>query len=49
MEVLRDLAHQAVWTCPKSSRSSRERQAAAEAESERERMLRVMDAATSFF
>jgi len=49
MEVLRDLAHQAGVDLPEVKQSPAERQAAAEAESERERMLRVMDAATSFF
>ena len=49
MEVLRDLARQAGVDLPEAKQSPAERQAAAEAESERERMLRVMDAATSFF
>ena len=49
MEVLRELAHQAGVDLPEAKQSPAERQAAAEAESERERMLRVMDAATSFF
>ena len=49
MEVLRDLASQAGVDLPEVKQSPAERQAAAEAESERERMLRVMDAATSFF
>jgi DNA primase len=49
MEVLRDLAGQAGVDLPEVKQSPAERQAAAEAESERERMLRVMDAATSFF
>ncbi len=49
MEVLRDLARQAGVDLPEVKQSPAERQAAAEAESERERMLRVMDAATSFF
>jgi DNA primase (bacterial type) len=49
MEVLRDLARQAGVDLPEVKQSPAERQAAVEAESERERMLRVMDAATSFF
>ncbi len=49
MEVLRDLASQAGVDLPEVKQSPAERQAAAEAESERERMLRVMEAATSFF
>ena len=49
MEVLRELARQAGVDLPEVKQSPAERQAAAEAESERERMLRVMDAATSFF
>ena len=49
MEVLRDLARQAGVDLPEVKQSPAERQAAAEAESERERMLRVMDAATGFF
>lgn len=49
MEVLRELAHQAGVDLPEIKQSAAERQAAAEADSERERMLRVMDAATSFF
>jgi DNA primase len=49
MEVLRELARQAGVDLPEAKQSPAERQAAAEAESERERMLRVMDAATSFF
>ena len=49
MEVLRDLARQAGMDLPEAKQSPAERQAAAEAESERERMLRVMEAATSFF
>ena len=49
MEVLRELAQQAGVDLPEVKQSPAERQAAAEAESERERMLRVMDVATSFF
>ena len=49
MEVLRDLARQAGVDLPEVKQSPAERQAAAEAESERERMLRVMDAAAGFF
>ena len=49
MEVLRELARQAGVDLPEVKQSPAERQAAAEAESERERMLRVMDVATSFF
>ena len=49
MEVLRELSRQAGVDLPEAKQSPAERQAAAEAESERERMLRVMDAATSFF
>jgi DNA primase len=49
IEVLRDLARQAGVDLPEAKQSPAERQAASEAESERERMLRVMDAATSFF
>jgi DNA primase len=49
MEVLRDLAREAGLDLPEFKQSPAERKAAAEAESERERMLRAMDAATSFF
>ena len=49
MEVLRDLAREAGVDLPESKQSPAERMAAAEAESERERMLRAMAAATSFF
>jgi DNA primase len=49
MEVLRDLARDAGVDMPESKQSPAERMAAAEAESERERMLRAMEAATSFF
>jgi DNA primase len=49
MEVLRDLAREAGVDLPEAKQSQAERMAAAEAESERERMLRAMEAATSFF
>jgi len=49
MEVLRDLAREAGVDLPEIKQTPMERKAAAEAESERERMLRAMDAATSFF
>lgn len=49
MEVIRDLAQQAGVDLPERSMSPAERKAQAEAESERERMLRTMDLATTFF
>jgi DNA primase len=49
MEVLRDLSQQAGVELPEKPLSPAERQAMAQAESERERMLRTMEVATSFF
>ena len=49
MEVLRDLARETGVDLPEFKQSPAERQAAAEAESERERMLRTVEAATSYF
>lgn len=49
IEVLRDLARQAGVDIPEQSLTPGERKAAAEAESDRERMLRAMETATSFF
>ncbi len=49
LEVVRDLAREAGVDLPESQQSPAERMAAAEAQSERERMLRAMEAATSFF
>jgi DNA primase len=49
MEVLRDLAQQAGVELPERPQSPAERKAAADAESERERMLRTMEMATTFF
>jgi DNA primase len=49
MDVLRDLAGQAGVDLPEATQTPAERKAALEAESERERMLRVMEVATSFY
>jgi DNA primase len=49
MEVLRDLSQQAGVELPEKPLSPAERNAIAQAESERERMLRTMEIATSFF
>jgi DNA primase len=49
MEVLRDLAQQSGVELPEKQMSPAERRALADAESEKERMLRTMELATSFF
>ena len=49
MDVLRDLAAQAGVDLPEVTLTPAERKAAEEAESERERMLRAMEAAASFY
>src|SRR5688572_23857382 len=49
MEVLRDLAQQAGVELPEKQMTPAERQAHADAESEKERMLRTIEAATTFF
>lgn len=49
IEVLRDLARQAGVDLPERQMTPAERQAMAQAESERERMLRAMEVAVSFY